>query len=145
LIRRVALAELPALVELERISQPAPWTEEALRAEIVHVDGVVVGIGEPLVGHLCLRRILDELWILNLAIHPDHRRTGMATSLIARAKQNANATSTTLWLEVREGNIAARALYEREGLAVVGRRPGYYPGIPPQTPREAAILMTWKA
>ncbi|MDP2344783.1 MAG: GNAT family N-acetyltransferase [Deltaproteobacteria bacterium] len=144
MIRRLGLADLPALLELERLSQLVSWTEAALRDELTHVDGDVFGIGDPLVGHVCLRRILDELWILNLATHPQHRRMGIATRLIAVAKQQATSTSTSLWLEVREGNVAARALYEREGLAPVGRRPGYYPGLPPATEREAAILMMRK-
>ena len=43
-----------------------------------------------------------------------------------------------LTLEVRAGNAPAIALYEKNGYARVGRRPGYY-----DHPKEDAILMTY--
>jgi len=45
-----------------------------------------------------------------------------------------------VWLEVRESNERARALYLREGFAEAGRRRDYYPA--PQGRREDALLMT---
>ena len=125
-IRRLTLGDLPALVALEiAAQQDEPWTPQALREELEHVDGDVLGLflGAELLGHVCLRRMLDELWVLNLATHPDHRRTGVASRLLAAASERAAATSTTLWLEVREGNTAARALYAQAGFELVESRP----------------------
>ncbi len=140
-MRRLGVDDLPALLELERAAQVLPWTSAALREELAHVDGEVLGVFAPaLVGYISLRRIVDELWILNLATHPDHRRAGIASGLISAAKDRATS-SAALWLEVREGNAAARALYEHHGFSVVGRRPGYYPAVGPQGAREAAVLM----
>ena len=47
--------------------------------------------------------------------------------------------AVSVWLEVRESNVRARAIYERYGFSVLGRRPGYYPA--PQG-REDALLMS---
>ena len=52
----------------------------------------------------------------------------------------ASFAATALWLEVRESNARARALYLREGFAEAGRRRDYYPA--PAGRREDAILMT---
>ena len=57
---------------------------------------------------------------------------------LARARDTVCAS---LWLEVREGNEPARALYASYGFVEKGRRPAYYPPIAPATEREAAVLM----
>lgn len=150
MIRRLLWADLPALVDLERAASVLPFTQQALQEELAHVDAEVLGKflhdgsppSESLVGHLCLRRMLDEMWVLNIATHPDRRRCGVASALLVAAGQRAQSTSTSLWLEVREGNAAARALYERHGFDVVGRRPAYYDALTVGAKREAALLMT---
>ncbi len=140
--------DLEALQALEQRCHPFPWARQQLLDELEHGDAVVVGAFDnddagTLVGHLVLRTMADdELWILNIATDPQHRRAGIATALMQRAESTARALSVRLWLEVRESNTGAIALYERHGLATVGRRPGYYRAVPPSTTREAAILMS---
>jgi ribosomal-protein-alanine N-acetyltransferase len=145
-LRLLETADLKAVVDIDRQSQPVPWSFDQLKVEFVHGDAVVVGAvdddDDRLVGFLFLRLIADEVWILNIAAAPDARRRGVGSLLMERAKSVADALGTRLWLEVRESNVGARALYEKHGLAVVGRRPGYYRPAPPQTAAEAAILMT---
>ena len=144
-LRPLVVDDLDALAALERASQPLPWSDEALLVEIVHADAFVVGafVDAVLAGYVALRRIVDECWVLNIATHPSARRQGVGARLIEAAAARGRAwLSSTLWLEVREGNGGARAMYERCGLAVVGRRPGYYPALEAGAPREAAILMS---
>jgi ribosomal-protein-alanine N-acetyltransferase len=144
-LRRLVVDDLDALAALERASQPQPWTDEALLVELVHEDAVVTGafVGGALAAYVALRRLVDECWVLNIATHPQARRKGLAARLLDAAAARGKAwLSSSLWLEVREGNAGARALYERCGLAVVGRRPDYYPPLVDGAPREAAILMT---
>jgi ribosomal-protein-alanine N-acetyltransferase len=143
--RTLGVDDLEPLDALEKRSQPLPWSDDQLLLELVNNDAVVLGleIDGALVGHCCLRRILDELWVLNIAVDPGHRRRGHAQALLSRAMAWGKAQSlSTFWLEVREGNAPARALYESFGLEEKGRRKGYYPPIPPSTERETAVLMS---
>src|SRR5262249_11518023 len=61
--------------------------------------------------------------ILNLAVDPAHRRQGIARALLRDALSQANAD---WFLEVRESNVPAIALYRSLGFEQVALRPGYY-------------------
>ena len=76
-----------------------------------------------------------EREILNLAVVPAFRRSGLATQLLKLEFQN----SAVFLLEVRESNLAARALYERLGFVEISRRKDYY-----DHPPETAIVMQMK-
>ena len=76
--------------------------------------------------------------ILNLAVHPGHRRRSIARRLLAEALAQARTLGAELaWLEVRPSNLAALALYESFGFRQVGRRPRYY-----DDTHEDALLLT---
>ena len=76
---------------------------------------------------LSLRRGGRTGRIYSLAVHPDARGRGIAAALIAAARSLARAERLrALRLEVRESNLAARRLYEREGFCLRERRPAYY-------------------
>ena len=75
--------------------------------------------------------------LLNLAVHPQHRRRGIAWNLLVEALNQARAQGARVaWLEVRPSNTAARALYESFGFEEVGRRRRYY-----DDTQEDAILL----
>lgn len=89
---------------------------------------------KKLAGFLLWRDLgADESEILNLAVAPEFRRSGVATALLARLKSRSTGT---IFLEVRESNQPARALYQAAGFKEVGRRNGYY-----QNPGESAIVV----
>jgi ribosomal-protein-alanine N-acetyltransferase len=145
-IRALSVDDLEPLHALELASQPLPWSDDQLLLELVNDDATVLGMLDSehgLVGHVVMRRMVDELWVLNICVHPAHRRHGHARALLDSAMQHGRAKlMTTLWLEVREGNAAARALYDAIGLKETAKRPAYYPPIPPSTERETAVLMS---
>jgi ribosomal-protein-alanine N-acetyltransferase len=137
--------DLPALTELEQKCQPLPWSEDQLLLELVHEDACVFGLFDAatLVGYVALRKMMEELWVLNLAVAVEQRRRGCAWQLMEHALSLApQLDCASLWLEVREGNHAAVLLYHGLGLSERGRRPGYYPPIPPAQVRETAVLMS---
>ena len=77
-------------------------------------------------------------YISNVAVSPDHRRQGIASTLIEALLRRAEELQLSfVTLEVRESNAPAIALYGRFGFTPVGRRKGYY-----DAPKEDAILMT---
>lgn len=83
--------------------------------------------------------VLDEASLFNIAVDPDFQRRGYARQLLEHLINELAARGVlTLWLEVRESNLPAIALYEQLGFNQVSRRPRYYPTA---TGREDALLM----
>jgi ribosomal-protein-alanine N-acetyltransferase len=144
-VRVLGVDHLAELSALEERSQPIPWSEHQLLLELVHDGALVLGAFSDegsMVGHLCARKMLEELWVLNVVVDPAHRRTGTARALFERViVWGISRGLSSLWLEVRESNAAARALYAQFHLEERGRRASYYPPLPGFTEREAAILM----
>ncbi len=61
--------------------------------------------------------------IANVAVHPDHRRKGIARALTERAMQHAREKKVSnVWLHVRHDNPAAIELYTRLGFIERARR-----------------------
>lgn len=80
----------------------------------------------PAAGFLLSRGAADEEEILLVAVRPEYRRKGIASSLLDQFLGDAKLRGMTrLFLEMREGN-PAEFLYRKHGFAPVGRRPNYY-------------------
>lgn len=130
-IRRLYQGDLPFLLALDSQCFSAPWTKEQMADELAHRDGLVVGAfrGETLVGAVCARQMVDELWIFRIMTLPDLRRKGVARALVQRVEAFAQQQRqpSDLWLEVNIKNIDAIAFYEREGFVRQSVRPNYYP------------------
>ena len=115
------------------------WSMDALRSQLEKADSrcTVAVEDERIVGFLAFEQILDEGSIVEVAVHPDHRRQGIARELIGSA-MNDNSLKE-IYLEVRESNTPAIRLYESLGFERVGVRKGYY-----DSPKEDAVLMVKK-
>lgn len=102
----------------------APWDEAAL-TELLASPGVFAVAEED--GFTLIRVVVDEAEILTLAVRPSARRAGLGVRLVEAAVVRAAALGAErMFLEVAEGNVAARALYARSGFVEIGRRRGYY-------------------
>jgi ribosomal-protein-alanine N-acetyltransferase len=141
IIRGMTIEDVPAAHEIDQSSFTLPWPERSLRFEVsnnpvarcwvAELDGRVVGM-------LVLWMIVDEAHIATLAIHPELRRQGIAEQLLITALEKASEEGAqSALLEVRAGNDAAQALYQKYGFKVVGRREHYY-----KDNNEDAVLMT---
>lgn len=94
--------------------------------------------GDEVLGYVGMMYVLDEGYISNIAVREDARRQGIADALLSTLWQRAEELSLAfLTLEVRESNLGAIALYEKNGYARVGLRKNYY-----EQPKENAVLMT---
>jgi len=83
--------------------------------------------------------VLDEAHLLNLSVVPERRRQGVGLALLRHFFCVAKAHSAhDMFLEVRQSNLAAMALYESCGFRAIGRRRGYYAAA---AGREDAIVM----
>jgi ribosomal-protein-alanine N-acetyltransferase len=89
------------------------------------------------VGFFAMWFTADEAELGDLVVHPTYRRKGIGGKLLAYALEEARRRAAkTVFLEVRESNGAAKALYEAAGFSVLAIRKGYY-----AMPKEDAIVM----
>jgi len=113
--------------------------ERATHSRIGEVLTFLAEENGQIVGVLQWRDLGDEAEILDLAVHPAHRRKGYAAFLLHEFFQHASQSpAQKVFLEVRESNAAAIALYKKSGLEISGRRPNYY-----RNPEENALVMTF--
>jgi ribosomal-protein-alanine N-acetyltransferase len=138
-LRPATLADLAELVELEVGSFNDPWSEEQLRAALGW-PGAVALVAENdtgLTGYVLGRVIVDQAEILSLATSALHRRRGIGGELLTTAlAEMVGRGARSAWLEVRESNEAARALYAAAGFVAAGRRRDYY-----RQPVEDALVL----
>lgn len=138
IIRNAVADDVVALAEMEQACFSDPWSLDyfvnllnnpAVYFIIAEDDGVPIGYAGITV-------ILDECEILNVAVMPDHRRRGIGRVLMEQVICICrNSGVTSLFLEHRESNTAAAALYEDFGFTVYAVRKRYY-----SSPIEDAIL-----
>jgi len=83
-IRDMLPQDVSSVVEIERVSFSTPWSESSFFAEVSrpHCIARVALLNDTVVGYICCEWVADEAHILNLAVHPDYRRMGIATALI---------------------------------------------------------------
>jgi [ribosomal protein S18]-alanine N-acetyltransferase len=142
-IRPFHAVDMPAIAEVMRDStEAAAWPPESYAKLAESLGGLLLvceASSQP-VGFLAGRQAADEAEILNIAVHRDFRRKGVASALLLAAlDQFHRCAITRVFLEVRESNFPARELYERHGFAPSGRRKAYY-----LHPTEDAVCMLRK-
>ena len=139
----MTVGSLDAVLAIEVQAYAFPWTRgnfiDSLAAG--YLARVLVGDGGELVGYFVAMPGFEEMHLLNVTVSSRHEGQGHARRLLAELYAlSASFAATAVWLEVRESNARARALYLREGFTEAGRRRDYYPA--PAGQREDAILMT---
>ena len=140
LIRPMTEADLPRVLEIEKLCFPDPWTEGIFRSSLSdETERWFAAVKDGnVVGYAGMQSVLDEGYLDNIAVDPSLRRMGVASSLLNAVEAEAKARQLAfLSLEVRAGNEAAIALYTRYGFQTIGKRPGYY-----LLPKEDALIMT---
>ena len=132
---------IPQIAALEKLCFSVPWTEEMLTEELESMNStciVAVTDDRTVLGYAGITVVLDEGYINNIAVARKYRRMGLGSDLLGVFLRFAEAQNLScLTLEVRDTNLAARALYHKFGFEEVGRRKNYY-----DKPTEDAILMT---
>lgn len=138
-IRPMTEEDVEAVFLLESICFPDPWSRKSIRSTLREDRScmLVAEEGGVLCGYLNSTYLFEELNLNRIAVSPDFRRKHIAASLLsALFAFCAEHSLTRLMLEVREGNLPARRLYESFGFISLGERKNFY-----QNPPEAGVIM----
>jgi [ribosomal protein S18]-alanine N-acetyltransferase len=126
ILREASLSPLPAI-------DPRKAASHQSAANEVHV----CEFGGEVVAVLHWRQVSQEVEIFDVAVDSANRRQGIAGHLLQSVLTlGQERGATEFFLEVRESNAAALALYRKFGFTVAGRRPNYY-----RNPTETALLL----
>ena len=129
-LRPMSSLHLNAVLAVEVSAYAFPWSRgnfiDSLAAG--HPAWLLIDAGDALLGYFVAMFGVDELHLLNLTVAPAVQGRGHARRLIeALIGLARERRASQLWLEVRESNRRARAMYERLGFVQVGQRKNYYP------------------
>jgi [ribosomal protein S18]-alanine N-acetyltransferase len=135
---RAHIAEVAAI---EEACFSDPWSEGSFRQALdnpgVFFRVATEGAGGPVAGYVVAWFAADEGEIANVAVAPSARGRGIGGLLLdAAIAAAAERGAQALYLDVRESNARARALYDSRGFVEVGRRRRYY-----RRPAEDAIVL----
>lgn len=138
-LRPACAGDVPAVVAIERASFADPWSAASFAA-LVREPRVLFEVaddGGAVAGYTVVWTAADEADLANIAVAPAHRGTGLGGQLLDAAVRAAcGRGAAMMYLEVRESNAVARALYASRGFEEVGRRRRYY-----RHPVEDALVM----
>ncbi len=131
--------EIPEVCEIEMECFTHPWSEQSLRESYANPDARFFAAREDgkIIGYISAEIILDEGYIMNLAVRPEFRGRGAGKNLVKYIIKRFKNDLKFFTLEVRESNVGAISLYENLGFEFAGTRKKYY-----RNPTENALLFT---
>ena len=127
------------IAELEKLCFHDPWSEKSIASELSNKLSLwLVALEDHrVVGYVGSQTVLGETDMMNIAVHPAHRRQGIANRLILDLIQGLTERgSHSLMLEVRISNEPAISVYHSLGFIEVGIRKNYY-----RNPKEDALIL----
>ena len=139
MIRKMTLADVPRIAQLEKLCFSDPWSEGSVASELENPLSLWLVWEQEgkVLGYIGSQSVLPEADVMNLAVAPEGRRKGIAKALLTELSLLLHRQGVeTLFLEVRASNAAAMGLYEGFGFRQVGRRPRYY-----VNPTEDALIL----
>ena len=130
-IRAAEITDLPRIMAIERIAFDHPWSEESFMREFAlpfsRTTIATMARARKIIGYLCRWLVADECHILNVAVDPKFRRTGIGSGLMAEVIAEADLKgAAVITLEVRRSNLAARGLYRKLEFEERRLRRNYY-------------------
>ena len=138
--RAMCMDDLESIMVIEPQIYPYPWTRVNVSDSLNSgYTALVLLEDEKIIGYSLMMLVLDEAHLLNLSVAKTYQRQGLGRTLlehmvdVAKSKQMAN-----MFLEVRQSNLSAIALYENMGFNEMAIRRNYYPA---DNGREDAVLM----
>ncbi|MCR4408511.1 MAG: ribosomal protein S18-alanine N-acetyltransferase [Anaerolineae bacterium] len=152
-VEPMRLEDLEEVLAIERMAFPLPWSLRAYRWELTNnhnacylvarqrqpkQGALKTTVRSPVLAYGGFWLVIDEAHISTLAVHPDWRRHGLGSLIMAALLDKAvERGAVVATLEVRVSNEAAQNLYRTFGFERVGLRRHYY-----QDNNEDALIMT---
>jgi ribosomal-protein-alanine N-acetyltransferase len=139
IMRKMTEQDLPEVVAIEKAIFSDPWSLNAFKSDLNNeMAWPIAATHEGIViAYSCLYIVANEMQIGNFAVAPEYRKRGIGRLLMNQVMSLANERKCeVIFLEVRESNKSAQALYGSFNFKPVGRRTGYY-----RSPVENAIIM----
>ncbi|MCR5667209.1 MAG: ribosomal protein S18-alanine N-acetyltransferase [Eubacterium sp.] len=142
MIRKATLKDMEQVATLEDAIFTENWTKQSFQAALDMEETIflVAAEGTTVVGYALLYAAADEADITKVAVAPMQRRKGYGANLVMQLVVHGKQMGVNhYYLEVRESNEAARAMYKRIGFEEVGNRKNYY-----DEPKEDAVIMKFE-
>lgn len=136
----------PQFYLIECAAHPVPWTRTTFQGcSGKHYRTYALWTEGKAVGFTICHIVSGEITLMNIAVAPNAQGKGygalLLNDLIAYASDMNSQQHSPIFLEVRESNQNAIQLYKKYGFQDIGRRPKYYPPIPPAITQETAVVM----
>lgn len=139
LIRKMRPEDLPEVCVIEKDNFSLPWSEDSFLESLEkdYTVFLVALIEEEIAGYVGCYCVAGTGEITNVAVKASHRRKGIGGMLLEKLYEEGSALDTSeYFLEVRESNETAIALYSRQGFVKEGIRKNFY-----EQPVENAVIM----
>ena len=145
--RHATRNDLRAIIAIQEKSREASRWLLSDYARLLDDSGGLILVAEMptldpprVAGFAAFHRIIDEAELFNMAVDPDFRRQGAARALLVEARERLlTAGAKRVYLEVRQSNKPAQALYYSLGFAIHSLRKDYY-----RDPPEDALVLGWE-
>ena len=137
-IRLMENGDKDPVLSLEEKLFSDPWGNSSLESFLSSpfAKGYVAEEDGKILAYLLGNLLLGEGEVLRIGTDPVHQKKGVGKKLLKQFCDDlALGDAQSIFLEVRESNVAARALYEKTGFLVMGKRKNYY-----INPKEDAVL-----
>ena len=130
-INKLGIMHLQECVDLDKKSFEGLWTKSQWKKELTDPKRICLGIIESkskkLLGLCSACLVIDELHITFIAVYPMHQRKGLGKILISEIIKRSKSLQTNhIYLEVKNNNEPAKALYKSMGFIPIGIRSNFY-------------------
>ena len=139
IITKMTDAHVAQIAELEKLCFSDPWSERSVASELNNplAFWLVADDNGQVAGYIGSQSVMGETDMMNVAVHPDYRKQGIATALIVGLVEELRKLgSHCLTLEVRASNENAIRVYRKLDFQEVGCRKNYY-----RNPKEDALIL----
>jgi ribosomal-protein-alanine N-acetyltransferase len=140
-IATVSASDIKAIVKIAEENFITPWTENAI-TESIRENNVYIAITEnSIIGYIIIHDSIDTIEIMSIAVDEKFKRNGVGKALIDFVIERYGNFEKEIWLEVRDNNEAAIALYKGCGFENISVRKGFYRD---ETPPRDALTMKYR-
>ncbi|OUY07732.1 ribosomal protein S18-alanine N-acetyltransferase [Acinetobacter populi] len=139
MIRLMQAQDIDQVVRIEQQVQFHPWTKTQFADSMLNYQVTVLEKDKQVIGFCIMQPVLDEANLLLMAVDPQYQGQGYGLAILEDAIARLGEKCIQIFLEVRESNLAAIALYEKAGFHQIDLRKNYYPA--PHGKKEHAIIM----